>query len=78
MDLLSTTALIGRILMQILLRNLCVSAQKCKMLEQFSMSIGGRKKENLDPYSNPDYTKADRIVSVKIVSVNFLILKSFK
>lgn len=37
------------------------------------MSIGGRKKENLDPYSNPDYTKADRIVSV-----NFLILKSFK
>lgn len=73
MDLLSTTALIGRILMQILLRNLRVSTQKYKMLEQFSISIGGRKKENLDPYSNPDYTKADRIVSV-----NFLVLKSFK
>lgn len=73
MDLLSITALTGRILMQILLRNFCVSAEKCKMLDIENCSIGGRKKENLDPYSNPDYTKAGRIVSV-----NSLTLKFFK
>lgn len=45
MDLLSITAIIGRVLMHILLRNFCVSAQKFKTLEQFSMSIGGRKEK---------------------------------
>lgn len=45
--------------MQMLLRNFCVSSEKFKMLDQFLMSIRGRKEENLDFCSNSDYTKAD-------------------
>lgn len=51
--------------MQILLEMSVFLLKNIRQQSSFQSLLEEEKKKNLNPYSNPDYTKADRILSVK-------------